>query len=175
MNRKQRKIGVSGSYKNYNVKVLGRPQYHDLLGAIIKKNQQRFPYRTIHKRNYAKYDKEHFLADLKAVPWGTVIQHADTNRAWETFKRLLKEIIDKYAPLIKKLVRGKDCPWINNLVRSKMNERDYYLKRARKSGKENDLSSYHRLRNTVTRLIRHSKATYTRSILRAIIERPAQF
>jgi len=67
---------------------------HDLLGAIIiKKNQQRFPYRTIRKRNYAKYDKDHFLADLKAVPWGTVTQHADTNRAWETLKRLLNKLL----------------------------------------------------------------------------------
>ena len=88
---------------------------------------------------------------------------------------IAKQIIDKHAPLIKKRVRGKDCQWISIIVRSKMNERDYYLKRAWKSGKKNDCLIYCRLRNTVTRMVRHIKATYTRSSLRENIDRLAQF
>ena len=56
-----------------------------------------------------------------------------------------------------------------------MDERDYYLKRARKSGKENDWSSYRQLRNIVTRIIRYNKATYMRSILWENIDGPAKF
>ena len=62
-----------------------------------------------------------------------------------------------------------------NEIRSKMSERDYQLWKAQRTGKENDLAAYRRLRNTVTRLIRHSKATYTRSVLRENVSRPTEF
>jgi len=56
-----------------------------------------------------------------------------------------------------------------------MNERDYWLRRARKTGKENDWYTYRRLRNAATRIIRYSKATYTRSVFQENINRPKQF
>ena len=49
------------------------------------------------------------------------------------------------------------------------------MRKARKTGKENDWSTYRRLRNSVTRSIRYSKATYTKSILQENIDRPKQF
>ena len=49
------------------------------------------------------------------------------------------------------------------------------MRKARKTRKENDWSTYCRPRNSVTRSIRHSKATYTRSILQENIDRPKQF
>ena len=82
------------------------------------------------------------------------------------FKSLLKSVIDKHAPLTKKRVRGRDSPWFTNEIKTKTYERDYYLRKARKSGKEIDWSTYRRLRNDVTRSIRQSKANYTRHIFR---------
>ena len=61
--------------------------------------------------------------------------------------------MDKHAPFTDQKVRGRDCPWLSRDIRSKIHERDYWLKRARKSGKELDWSTYRRLRNVVTRLI----------------------
>ena len=40
---------------------------------------------------------------------------------------------------------------------------------------KNDWSAYRLLRNTVTRLIRYSKASYTRSILRENVYRSKEF
>ena len=77
--------------------------------------------------------------------------------------------------LVKKKVRGRDCPWLTSDIRSQMNERDYQLRKARRTGKESDWSAYRRLRNTVTHLIRHNKATYTRSILRENVNKPKEF
>ena len=84
-------------------------------------------------------------------------------------------MVNKYAPLVKKKVRGRDRPWLTREIRSQMNERDYQLRKARRTGKESDWSAYRRLRNTVTRLIRHNKATYTRSILRENVNKPKEF
>ena len=56
-----------------------------------------------------------------------------------------------------------------------MNERDHYLKKARKSGRELDWSTYRRLRNNVTGMIRKAKANYTRSVLRKTLTGQAIF
>ena len=66
-------------------------------------------------------------------------------------------------------------PWLNSEIKAKMNERDYYLRKARKSGKELGWSAYRRLSNTATRLIRNSKANYTRTVLKGNIDRPRDF
>ena len=51
-------------------------------------------------------------------------------------------------------------------IKQKIRERDYYLRKARRSNTENDWSTYRRLRNSVTSAIRNSKANYNRTILR---------
>ena len=56
-----------------------------------------------------------------------------------------------------------------------MVEREYYLKKARGTGREVYWSTYKRLRNDVTRKIRHSKTTYTHSVFKENISHPKQF
>ena len=56
-----------------------------------------------------------------------------------------------------------------------MNERDYLLKKARKSGKECDWSNYRKARNGVTNRIHQHKANYNRSVFRENVRRPKQF
>ena len=56
-----------------------------------------------------------------------------------------------------------------------MNGRDYWLKKARKAGKENDWSTYRRLRKAAAQIIRHSKGTYIRSVFQVNINRPKLF
>ena len=148
---------------------------HNLVGMIIKKNNRKFIPRMVYKRNYAKYDIESFKKDLRNQPWTQVTNEASASSGWSTFKRLLTNVIDKHAPLVQKKIRGRDCPWLANEIRHKMNERDFLLRKARKAGEENDWSMYRRLRNLVTRSIRYSKATHTRKILQENIDRPKKF
>ena len=50
-------------------------------------------------------------------------------------------------------VKGKNCPWLTKGLKKLMNERDYFLKKARKSGNEIDWSAYRRLRNQIAKKI----------------------
>ena len=70
------------------------------------------------------------------------------------------------APLTKKKAQGRDCPWLTSEITSKMNKRDKCLRKHEKAGKENDWSTYRRLRNAATRNIRYSNATCTRSVFK---------
>jgi len=69
---------------------------HDLVGMIIKKNNRKFIPRIVYKRNYPKYDIESFKKDLR----NQSTNEADASNGWSTFKLLLKNVIDKHAPLV---------------------------------------------------------------------------
>ena len=81
-------------------------------------------------------------------------------------------MIDKHALLIERSVRGRDCPWLTSEIKQKIRERDYYLRKARKSNTENAWSTYRRLHNSVTTAIRNSKANYNRTILHENMNNP---
>ena len=56
-----------------------------------------------------------------------------------------------------------------------MYERDYFLRKARKSNAELNWSSYKRKRNTVNNLIKQAKNQYDRNLLNDSNSNPAQF
>ena len=90
---------------------------HDIVGMIVKKNNRKFIPRIVYKRYYAKYDIESFKKDLRYQPWTQVIIEPTASNGWNTFKRLLKIVIDKHAPFIQKKIGGRDCPWLTNEIK----------------------------------------------------------
>ena len=74
------------------------------------------------KSIFSKYNEENFQKDVHSLLWERVSDETDVNKAWNIFKHLLIEVIHKHAPLVKKKVCGRDCPWLNNEIRTKMNE-----------------------------------------------------
>ena len=131
--------------------------------------------RTIKTRKMANYDVNKFKADLRKIPWDSIIDVNTICNAWTLFKQTLINIISNHAPLIEKRVKGRDCPWLTSDVKEKINNRDFLLKKARKSGKELDWGNYRKARNNVTKCIRQHKANYNRSLFRENVNRPKQF
>ena len=84
-------------------------------------------------------------------------------------------MIDNHDPLVEKQVRERDCPQLSHDIKTKKNERDYYLRRDRNTGDEIYWLTYRRLRNTVTRLIRRSKANYSIDVIRENTDSPKRF
>ena len=84
-------------------------------------------------------------------------------------------VVNKHAPIMVKKVRGRKCPWLISEIQRAMVERDYYLRKARGTGREVYWSMYTRPRNDVTKKIRHSKTAYARSIVKDHISHPKQF
>ena len=71
-------------------------------------------------RNYANYNPEKFLKDLKNtdfdLPSGNV-NNKDVNELWQSFKEKFANIAERHAPAIVKRVRGlNNCPWLNTSI-----------------------------------------------------------
>ena len=91
----------------------------------------------------------------------------DVNSSWNLFKHYLTNVINKH-------VRGMQNPWMSKDIKTKMNTRDYYLRCAKRTNSENDWSSYKRIRNQVSYLIRQAKANHIRSLFRENCTNPKE-
>ena len=103
--------------------------------------------------------------EIRSQNWDNVTMINDFNTAWDEFKRIISKIINKHAPFVERTVRGKDCPWLTRGIKQKMYERDFQLRKAKRTNNPEDWSHYRRLRNSTTYAIHKEKANYERSIL----------
>ena len=61
------------------------------------------------------------------------------DKPWLNFKSAFLKVADRHAPLIQKRVRGVDnCPWMTGQIKKDIRQRDYFLKKARKSSRDED-------------------------------------
>ena len=78
----------------------------------------------------------------------------------------LIKVADPHAPLIQKRVRGVDnCPWMTGQIKKDIRQRDYFLKKARKSSRDEDWLAYKSMRNRVTNSVKRAKQTYNKKLI----------
>ena len=125
---------------------------HELIGVIRKKHTIKFKPQKITTRDYSKFQHQTYKNDLRNAPWELVLYETSLNKAWSLFKTLLKNIVDKHAPVKEKLVRGKDCQWMTKEIKQEVKNRDSCLKKARRTNTENDWSSYRQVKNVTNKI-----------------------
>ena len=77
----------------------------------------------------------------------------------------LIKVADRHAPLIQKRVRGVDnCPWMTGQIKKHIRQRDYFLKKARKSSRDEDWLTYKSMRNRLTNSVKRAKQTYNKKL-----------
>ena len=89
-------------------------------------------------RDYKNYNPKNFQNDLRACNWDELHTNSNVNDAWAFFKRTLMPILNVHAPIIKKPIKGRQCPWLSADIKLAINDRDKMLRKARKTNKECD-------------------------------------
>ena len=145
---------------------------HDMLIAVRKINACKLPPRTIECRNYAKYNSSAFCDDLRDIPWDVVLKERNVNTAWSNWEELFLNVCDRFAPYKRKIVRGVKCPWLTGETKKLMNQRDSFLRKARRSGAEVDWNAYRRLRNQVSNKTKNEKRHYHRNEIQKNLNSP---
>ena len=73
--------------------------------------------------------------------WDYVYSERDVNCAWSKCRELFLSVCNKHAPIHHKVFGGFKCPSLTSATKSFMNERDSFLRKARKTGSEVDWST----------------------------------
>ena len=88
------------------------------------------------------------------------------DKLWLNFKSAFLKVADRHAPLLQKRVRGVDnCPWMTGQIKKDIRQRDYFLKKARKSSRDEDWLAYKSMRNRVTNSVKRAKQTYNKKLI----------
>ena len=121
-----------------------------------------------------KIRPEKFCEDLRGVNWVDSTNSSGTanenvicvDKLWLNFKSAFLKVADRHAPLIQKQVRGVDnCPWMTGQIKKDIRQRDYFLKKARKSSRDEDWLAYKSMRNRVTNSVKRAKQTYNKKLI----------
>ena len=146
-----------------------------MLMVVRKINANKLPPHTIECRNFSNYDQQVFCDDLENCGWNDVLNEEEVNSAWMKWKVLFLSVCNKHAPVRRKIMRGMKCPWLQAATKKLMNERDFVLRKARRSGSEVDWSMYRRLRNQVSNRIKIEKRRYQRNEISDNMDNPKSF
>ena len=160
----------------YSVKVIPAGlSDHDLVGCTRKIHNFKYQPKLITCRNYANCDPVAFCNDLRSSDFGSVFTSSCVNDACSRFKCILQQSIDKNAPLITKKIKGRLCPWMSSDVKSEMNLRDQLLRKARRTNREIDWSSYKRQRDKVNSQVNKCNRNYYKDLLQDKASSPDKF
>ena len=148
---------------------------HDMVCCVRKLNSFYFSPKTIHCRNYRKYNKELMINEINETDWEQLYACDDVNIALTWFTKTVSYIFNKHAPSMTKKIRGKKCEWMNNEIKDLMLKRNSQHKKARKTKRENDWSTYKSLRNRCNNMIKHAKSVYHKNKIRENASKPEKF
>ena len=75
----------------------------------MKSHFSRSKLKIIHYRNFKRFDKQNFFADVKNADFS--FESDDPNENYSTLTNTISLIVEKYAPLKKKTVKGNHAPF----------------------------------------------------------------
>jgi len=133
---------------------------HGLVYATLKLTNKRPPPKIIRVRNFKHFNVEAFKTDIEQTPFHVTTIFDDKDDVLWGWEQLFNGVCDANAPYKDVKVRSISAPWINNIIRLKMNRRFKLFKEAVLTKDDVKWTEYKKLRNEITADIRRSKSNY---------------
>ena len=118
------------------------------------------PVGTITTRCFNKCDWEVLQEDMMAAPWQKVEKCDNADQAWNSWKSIFLEVLNKHAPVKTVRPRKNQLPWIDEDIRELMQERDWVLHKYHRTKDRELWNVFKRMRNQVTMNMRRAKREY---------------
>ena len=103
------------SFQFTSVTDTGLRDYHRLITTFINSHFSRLKPKIIHYRNFKRFDEQKFIADVKNADFS--FETDDPNENYSALTNTFSLIVEKHAPLKKKIVRGNHAPFITKDLR----------------------------------------------------------
>ena len=113
------------------------------------------PPNIIEYRNYSKFENEVFINDLEG-------QFSENNEFpnFDSFKQIVDNTLEKYAPLKKRYVRANQAPFINKKINKEIMKRSRLRNKFLNTKNDIDRRAYNTQRNICVTLIRQQKKNF---------------
>ena len=139
----------------------------------MKSHFSRLKPKIIHYRNFKRLDEQKFFADVKNADFS--FETDDPNENYSAFKNTFSLIVEKHAPLKKKIVRGNHAHFITKDLRKAIYTRSKLRNKFSKNPTEVNEKLYKRQRNKCVLIRKKSIKQYFSNITSKGIMRNREF
>ena len=133
---------------------------HKLIYAVRRAKAIERNVRYIRKRCFKGFDYAGFKACINSVSWLDLYLSEDVNIAVDMLTKRVTTVLDKFAPVKIIQVRSNYAPWLTDLTKRAIQERNLAQRAALASGDINLTRNYKNLRNKVTNMVRSDKKVW---------------
>jgi len=113
----------------------GLSDFHKMVITVLKTSFKKSQARYISYRDYSKFNNNLFKDDLK------IMLHSNTQSDYTVFETIFLKILNKHAPLKKKVIRANHAPYITKTLRKAIMRRTQLESKYQKKGGYDNLRS----------------------------------
>ena len=121
--------------------------------------------RYIKKRSYKIFDEDEFLDNIRNSSWWDVYRTDDVDEAVHLLTTKLNSILDTMAPGKTFQTNIKYCPWLGDVPKVLIQERNKAQEIASENKTDENLSRFKKLRNRVTNNLKQDKIKWKKGKL----------
>ena len=133
---------------------------HQPIYLVHKKARDTRPKEQFRGRSYRNFDLESFKSKLRGADWAPFYNSVDPNVAWDLMQGIIVSILDKMCPIRNHYIRNYRPDWMSRELIDQIKDRDYFYKKAKKTGDQDLWNIAKHLRNLVNSNIRHAKREF---------------
>ena len=133
---------------------------HQPIYIIHKKSRDTRPTAEFKGRSYRNFDKIIFQEKLTEVNWADFYNIEDVSEAWQFLLNHINTILDQMCPIRSFKIRNYRPDWMTRELIEQIKDRDYFYKRAKKTGDSDLWNIAKYLRNSTNASIRQAKRDF---------------
>ena len=144
------------SFQNTVTMSTGLSYCHKMVITVLKSTFAKTKPKEIIYRDYKKFNADFFKSDLKVA----LSNEGDVIHRYALFEKIFLQVLDKHAPLRKKLLRANHAPYITKSVRKAIMRRSQLESKFLKHKTPESRQIYTKQRNYCSRLYKKERKKY---------------
>jgi hypothetical protein len=137
---------------------IGLSDYHNITCASTKHHVNKVIKNRINYRSFKRFNEDNFLRDIQNI--NTKHLSGDIHEKVTKYISVLKDVIDKHAPVKTRSIKSKQVPYMHDNLRKSINVKAMLFRKYIKNPNDINLNKYKTQRNKVNKLKRNSIKQY---------------
>ena len=140
-------------FQNTSTTTTGLSDFHKMVVTVMKMSFQKDPPKEVYYRDYKKFNKELFKEELKKKIDREV-------GCYETFEKMFISVLEKHAPLKKKVLRANHAPYMTKALRKAIMRRSQLQTKYYKKKSHSNYVSFKKQKNFCSKLYKKERKKY---------------
>lgn len=142
------------SFQNTTTVETGLSDFHKMVLTVMKTTFPRAEPKTIHYRDYKKFDLSNFRSELR-----TVLKNSEVG-GYLHFESSFLKVLEKHAPMRQKVLRANDKPFMTRILRKAIMKRSTLKNKYLKDKSDDSFKAFKRQKNYTNRLAKRERNKY---------------